>query len=94
MKKGQVKLLGLIEIYSDNSWQKTFSTFDPTHAAFRGPMLSLLYLSNRMPISYPLFHKFWTPQNLRKIGVETNRYASDINPWFKCNPRKLRSGET
>ena len=93
MEKGQLKLPGLKEIYGDDSWQKTFSTFDPAPVAFSGPMPGLPYPSNKMPTLYALFHKFWNPQTLLKICVETNRYASEINPRSKCNPKKLQGGE-
>src|ERR1700737_3802754 len=93
MEKGQPKLPGLKEIFNDDSWQKTFSTFDPIPNAFSGPMSGLTTPLTRIPTLYALFHKFWTPQTLRKICVETNRYASEINPLSKCNPQKLRGGE-
>ena len=93
-KMGQIKLSTLKEIYYDASWQKPISIYDPAHAAFRGPTPGLLNPSNKMPTLYALFHKFWTHHTLRKICVETNRYASKINPWSKCTPKKLQGGET
>lgn len=92
--KGKIKLPSLREIYSFDSWQKTFSTFDPTLAAFSGPMPGLPNPSNKMPTLYVLFHKFWTPHILRKICPETTRYASEVNIRSKCTPKKLRGGET
>ena len=93
-KMGQIKLPTLKEIYCDASWQKPVSTYDPAHAAFRSPTPGLLNPSNKMPTLYALFHKFWTHHTLRKICVETNRYASEINPRSKCTPKKLQGGET
>jgi hypothetical protein len=92
--KGKIKLPSLRESYSHDSWQKTLSTFDPTLAAFSGPMSGLPNPSNKMPILYALFHKFWTLYILRKVCAETTRYASEINPQSKCTLKKLRDGET
>jgi len=93
-EKVKVKIPRLKKIYNDKSWQKTFSTFDPTPAAFSGPKPGLPNPSRKMPILYALFHKFWTPRILCKICAETNHYASEINPRSKCTPKKLRGGET
>ena len=57
-KKGQIKLPSLKEIYSDDSWQKTFSTFDLAPAAFSDLTPDLPNPSNIMPTLYVLFYKF------------------------------------
>lgn len=69
------------KIYGEDSWQKTFSTFDPAYTAFSGLLSGLPILSNRMPILYTLYpHKFWTPQTFCKICAKMNKYAYEINP--------------
>lgn len=68
--------------------------FDHALTAFSGPMSGFPNPSNKMPILYALFYKFWTTQILHTICVETNRYASEINPRSKCNLKKMRDGET
>lgn len=48
--KKKKKLPTLKEIYNDDSWQKTFFTFDPTPSAFSGPTSGLSNPSIRIPL--------------------------------------------
>jgi hypothetical protein len=51
MEKGQIKLPRLKKIYSEDSWQKTLSTFDRARVAFRGFMPGLPNPSHRLSCS-------------------------------------------
>ena len=57
-------------------------------------MPGLPHPSHKMPTLYVFFLKFWTPQTLRKICAETNKYVVEINPQSKYTPKKLRDSET
>jgi hypothetical protein len=71
---------GVRYLYCDETWKKDRFTFDPPPTDFigyGGPSGATFF--HRMPTFLTLFRLFWPDTLLRKISVETNRYATTVD---------------
>jgi hypothetical protein len=68
---------GVRHVYKDETWSTKFFTYDPKPKEFRGRMGTTKFFAH-MPSLLTLFELFWPFNLLRKIVIETNRYASHV----------------
>jgi hypothetical protein len=63
--------------FADARWKKEQFHYKPHPQEFSGPSLGLKRNWDKIPTMLQLFGLFWTRDTLRKICVETNRYARE-----------------
>jgi hypothetical protein len=74
---GDGDMHGVRHVYRDETWSTKFFTYDPKPKEFRGRMGTTKFFVH-MPSLLTLFELFWPCNLLRKIVLETNRYASHV----------------
>jgi hypothetical protein len=67
----------LKHVYRDETWSTNFFTYDPKPRHFRGRMGTTKFFVY-IPSILTFFELFWPFTVLRKIVIETNRYATHI----------------
>jgi hypothetical protein len=70
-----VELNGVKHVYKDETWSQNFFTYDPKPKEFTGRSCTSRVFPH-LPSILQLWELFWPFNLLRKIVVETNRYAS------------------
>jgi hypothetical protein len=66
-------------LFGDDTWEKIHCTFSPAPNDFIGDGPSTREHFDRMPSYLQFFEMFWPSHVLRKIKIETNRYARELD---------------
>lgn len=68
---------GIKVTHDDATWKQRYYNFSLTPKPFSGPPVGLKNVYDKVPTMLQLFGFFWGRRVLRKICMETNRYATE-----------------
>jgi hypothetical protein len=77
VNSGEGDLTGVKHVYKVDTWSTKFFTYDPKPKDFLGRMGTTNFFAY-IPSILTLFELFWPFNLMRKIVIETNRYATHV----------------